>query len=29
MPRKLLRYLCRASHHDRIIDGPHPDPGSE
>ena len=26
MPRKKLRYLCRASHHDRMIDGPHPDP---
>jgi hypothetical protein len=26
MPRKLLRYLCRASHHGRRIAGPHPDP---
>ena len=26
MPRKLLRYLCHASHHGRRIAGPHPDP---
>ena len=26
MPRKLLRCLCRASHHGRTIAGPHQDP---
>jgi len=26
MPRKKLRYLCRATHHGRTIAGPHPDP---
>ena len=25
MPRKLLRYLCHATHHGRMIAGPRPD----
>jgi hypothetical protein len=26
MPRRPLRFLCHASHHGRMIAGPHPDP---